>query len=269
MSRIELIPLYSGSSGNSTLIRAGKRNILIDAGRTCKKISEALNEVGTDPSQIDALFITHSHIDHVAGVDVFVRKYPIEIYATSRTLRGIKRYCSKPHPLSPETAVEHNETVDLGEGVTVSCCGTPHDAAGSSCYKVSYKGHSVTVMTDLGYVTDDIMAFACGSDGILIESNYDKLMLVYGPYPLDLQARIAGSRGHLSNDDCARAIYALIGEGTRRFILGHLSEENNTPDKAYETTVNFLKDKGMNVGEDYALEIAARHHPSTPMEISL
>ena len=269
MSRLELIPLYSGSSGNSTLIRAGKKNILIDAGVTCKKITEALNLMGTDPSQIDALFITHSHIDHLKGVDVFSRKFPVDIYASSGTLRALKHYCPKPHPLSPERPVEPGQDVDLGDGVTVRACVTPHDAHGSMCYKVFYKGKSVMVMTDLGYVTDDIRDMARGTDAILIESNYDKRMLVYGPYPPDLKARIAGDNGHLSNDACAAMIDELISCGTRKFILGHLSEENNTPDKALSTSIDYLSECGRQLEVDYNIRVAHRYNPTEGMEVEI
>ncbi len=117
-------------------------------------------------------------------------------------------------------------------------------------------------MTDLGYVTEDIREMAYGVDGILIEANYDTEMLTYGPYPMDLKARIAGRYGHLSNDNCAQMMHELISKGTKKFILGHLSENNNTHEKAYDTVTDYLLSKGLNVGEDYYMVVAERHRPT-------
>ncbi len=267
MASLQLIPLFSGSSGNSTLIKAGKKNILIDAGRNCKQVTCALQAVGTDPDSIDAIFITHAHHDHLDALDVFVRKYPADIYATASTHKYIAKKCSKPHPLSQDIVITPGEEIDLGDGVTVLSCATPHDAAGSVCYKVIYEGRSLMVMTDLGFVTDDIRAMALGVDGILIEANYDKRMLVYGPYPEDLKARIAGDKGHLSNDACAEMIRDMIDQGTYNFILGHLSENNNTHEKAYLTVTEYLRRFKLEQSVNYNIAVANRYEPTKGIEI--
>ena len=131
MSALELVPLFSGSSGNSTLIRAGKKNILIDAGRNCKQVCCALNAVGTSPESIDAIFITHAHHDHLDALDVFVRKYPADIYATASTHKYLAKKFKKPHPGAEDIVIVPGNNIDLGDGVTVLSCDTPHDAAGS------------------------------------------------------------------------------------------------------------------------------------------
>lgn len=262
MSRFELIPLFSGSSGNSTLIRAGKRNFLVDIGKSCKQLLLSLEEVGVDPTEIDSVFLTHSHSDHIAGVDVFARKYPVEIYATNDVHTYLTRHYPKAHPLSPSIMVTPGESLILDEGLAVTVCATPHDSHGSVCYRFTYGEKSCMIMTDLGYVTGDILDMASGVDGILIESNYDSQMLAFGPYPMDLKARIAGKYGHLSNDNCAEMIEELIGCGTQKFVLGHLSENNNTPEKAYDTVTSYLENNGHKLGVDYYLEVANRHRPS-------
>lgn len=262
MSRFELIPLFSGSSGNSTLIRAGSKNYIVDIGKSCKQLLLSLSEVGVDPTQIDAIFLTHSHSDHIAGVDVFVRKYPVEIYATMEVHEYLKRHYPKAHPLSPSVVIRPGESLILDEGIAVSVAATPHDSHGSVCYRFTYKDKSCMIMTDLGHVTDEIREMAMGVDGILIESNYDSQMLIYGPYPMDLKARIAGDYGHLSNDVCAQLIHELIGNGTQYFILGHLSENNNTHEKAYDTVTSYLESKGKKIGVDYDMVVANRHRPT-------
>lgn len=260
---MELIPLFSGSSGNCTLIRANGSNILVDAGHNCKRIVEALKMVGTKPEDIDAVFITHSHVDHVSGLDVFIRKYPSKLYATSGTFRGIQKRFTKPHTLTPDVVIVPGESMEVVPGVEVVACATPHDAYGSCCYRFSSEGKTCMVMTDLGYFTDDIRDTATGVDAILIESNYDRRMLVYGPYPEDLKIRIAGDGGHMSNDDCAQAMKYLIENGTRKFILGHLSENNNTPGKAEQTVREYLKACSILEGEHYEMCTAKRYEPTS------
>ena len=259
---MELVPLFSGSSGNSTLIRTDNANILIDAGRNCKWLTDALSRVGTDPSDIDAIFVTHSHNDHVSALDVFIRKYPTRLYATYDTFRAIQRYFKKPHELTPDIVIKPREETEVVPGLKVTAVSTPHDAAGSVCYKVKSDRKQCMVMTDVGYITDEIMGFARGVDAILVESNYDRRMLVYGDYPEDLKVRIAGDGGHMSNDDCARMVKYLIDNGTRKIILGHLSENNNTPDKAQKTVCDYLTSFELKPGSDYELRVANRYEPT-------
>ncbi|MBR1796841.1 MAG: MBL fold metallo-hydrolase [Clostridiales bacterium] len=264
---MELVPLYSGSSGNATLIRAGGTNILIDAGRNCKCLTQALFDVGTDPCDIDAVFITHSHVDHVSALDVFIRKYPSKLYATEGTFRGMSRRFTKPHELTPDIIIVPGEEFQIAPGVSVTAVSTPHDASGSVCYRIRQGGRTCMVMTDVGYVTEDIKRLATGVDAILIESNYDRRMLVYGGYPEDLKIRIAGDGGHLSNDDCAEMMKYLIDNGTRKFILGHLSENNNTPDKAEQTVCEYLSAHKLTRGVDYTVFIANRYSPTVALEV--
>lgn len=261
-SRIEMIPLYSGSSGNSILVKVNGLNLLFDAGQSCKRIDEALFSVGADPDSLNGIFVTHSHIDHIRGIDVFVRKHSTPIYATQDTHRYIASSCKKEHNPELDVIVEEKDAIDMGKGVIVTTCPTPHDALGSVCYKVNANGKACMIMTDLGHVTDDIRMMAEGIDGILIESNYDLDMLVNGPYDYMLKKRVGGPNGHLSNTDCAEMIRHLIDTGTHRFVLGHLSENNNTPDIAFSTVTSYLKDSNYSINEDYILFVAKRYEPT-------
>lgn len=263
-SNFELLPLFSGSSGNSILVRVGGLNLLFDCGHSCKRITEALTKVSTDPNSINALFLTHSHSDHISGADVFVRKYQTPVYASSSTLHEFNRWCKKPHALELDNVLMSKEVVfDGGYGdVVVRWCETPHDAAGSVCYRVDHEGKSCMVMTDLGHVTPDIMDLATGVDGILIEANYDNEMLIYGPYDYQLKKRVGGLYGHLSNEECANTMIDLIASGTRKFILGHLSENNNVPELALGTVVSILLENNYKLGEDYELRVAKRYEPT-------
>ncbi len=259
---MELIPLFSGSSGNATLVRTSGANILIDAGKNCKAIVNALNEAGTDPCDIDAVLITHSHTDHVSGLDVFIRKYPSALYATEGTFRGMARRFTKPHDSTPDIRITPGVRTKVSDGVFIEAFATPHDAAGSVCYKITEADQACVVATDLGVVTDELKSFLKGADAVLLESNYDRHMLVYGPYPEKLKIRIAGDGGHISNDDCAEVVKYLIDNGTRRFILAHLSEQNNTPAKAESTVCDYLASFKLKRDSDYEMMVARRHEPT-------
>lgn len=265
MCSIEMIPLFSGSSGNSILVRADGVNLLFDCGQSCKRIDEALASVNTSPDMISALFVTHGHSDHIRGTDVFIRKHEVPIYASEPTMYSILSSCKKPHDNSLNLVLNAGECATFtGKTgiVKVSTAATPHDAKGSFCCRVDACGKSCMIMTDLGHVTDDIRSMATGIDAILIESNYDVQMLANGPYDYNLKLRVGGPNGHLSNDACAQMIEQLIAGGTRLFTLGHLSENNNTPEVAFRTVTDYLNRCNLKAGTDYFLNIASRYAPS-------
>jgi len=262
---IRLVPLFSGSSGNSTLLECEGTRILIDIGRTCKQISEALYAVGSEPTALDAIFITHDHSDHISGVDVFIRKYGIPVYATEGTWRGMHAVERKPHDITLDHVMEEGSEVTIGD-VCVRSFATPHDAYGSCGYKfTSASGMSVAIATDLGTVTEEIYNTLLGSTAVLLEANYDYHMLWEGPYPYPLKKRVNSNHGHLCNDDCARTIYSLYQNGTRHFILGHLSQENNHPMVAERTIQMVMSEAHLTRDEDYTLTIAKRHTPTEPL----
>ena len=269
-SPFQLIPLFSGSSGNSILVRVKGLNLLFDCGQSCKRVVTALDAVGTSPDSINAMFLSHGHSDHISGADVFIRKYPTDIYATKGTMKYFLSTCKKEHDSELDNILEGQEIVfDTDEGaVTVTACPTPHDCDGSVCFKVIADDKSIMIMTDLGHVTDDIKSMALGCDAILIESNYDNDMLITGPYDYVLKRRVGGPYGHLSNDDCARMIKELIDSGTKKFILGHLSQNNNLPEVALRTVIEYLDSFGLKRECDYYLEVANRYEPTDPVVVN-
>ena len=267
-STFEMIPLCSGSSGNSILVKAMGMNLLFDLGMSCKRIDMALNKVGTDPDDIDAVFLTHSHSDHMSGADVFIRKHNADVYASKGTMKAFLAGCRKEHDPAMDHIIEDNVIISTDQGeIRIDCRKTPHDVDGSVCFKVTCEDKSMMIMTDLGHVTDEIREMALGVDVILIESNYDYEMLINGPYDYVLKRRVQGPYGHLSNDDCAKMIKDLIESGTKTFMLGHLSENNNIPDLAYKTVVDYLAEHGLEKERDYNLDIANRYEPSNPMVV--
>lgn len=225
---IEAYTLFSGSSGNSLLIKSGSSAVLMDAGRSRKAVLAGLSEAGVSPSDLAAVFVTHEHTDHISALAQLVKHEHLPIHAASRTAG----YLSE---LLPDSAVEIHPplyTVQVGS-LTVTSFPLPHD---SLCH-VGYRfedgdGDAFCAATDMGHVTDEVKAALCGCRGALLESNHDVEMLRFGPYPAILKSRILSPRGHLSNEDCASlALYAAM-QGVTHIGLGHLSAENNTPELA-------------------------------------
>lgn len=248
--------LFSSSSGNCTYIGTARDGILIDAGASAKKICEALTSRDVTPETLRAIFVTHEHTDHTSGIRVLASKYNIPVYATAGTLdcldeSGILNG-KFPCDVIEETGIEVN-------GMFIKPFRTPHDARESCGYTVLMPDErKISVATDIGHITDEIMSSVSKSDLILIESNHDVGMLRAGDYPYDLKRRILSDIGHLCNEKCAEAVRALLDKGTTRFCLGHLSEHNNMPALAYRTTLASLCEAGAKEGTDYTLEVCMK-----------
>lgn len=253
----KVIPLFSGSSGNATYIRYGDDEILVDAGVSCRSLQAALASVGSDLSRIRALFITHEHNDHVKGLEVVSRKYQIPVYINEASFRGIEKSALRT-ALAPCVRFKNaGDTVDEGE-IRADVFKTPHDAYGSVGYRFTFSdGTSVGYATDIGYVTKGIAAALFGCQTVVLESNHDVAMLRSGPYPYYLKQRILSDKGHLSNDACAAFLPYLYEKGTRKLILAHLSEENNTPRLAYESGVNAAQAAGIG-SDDFKITVAMK-----------
>ena len=262
---IRLIPLYSSSEGNSTLVTVNGHHILIDCGKNNKQCCIALQKAGVYADDIEAMFLTHYHSDHISGVRVFMKQHQTPVYGTYQTLARID---TELHNLLH--TIDEKSVTDFPEfGMRVISYPTYHDAAGSVVYRIenTVSGKSVCVMTDIGYITEGLLGFCGGCDGGLFESNYDVKMLEYGPYDFVLKRRIKGNGGHISNDECAMLVEYLLTGGTEKFILGHISPINNTPEIAQHTVITYLKGKGYQAGVDYEIQTASRTEPVKGIEV--
>jgi phosphoribosyl 1,2-cyclic phosphodiesterase len=246
--------LGSGSKGNALVIQGGGKTLLIDCGYGPREIKRRLAFLDVDITAIDALFITHGHGDHTKGAKQLAGSLGIETYATLET----KRFCAGFGGLKNHVPISSPNELRLG-GLTVRPQATPHDAPGSVCFVIEDGDHAFGICTDLGGPALPVARALSGCDSLVLESNHDKEMLRTGPYTTSLKRRIAGPRGHLSNDQGATLLEMIVrGSPGRltRVLLAHLSEVNNTPALALAAARPVID------GKDVELTIAPQHHPT-------
>lgn len=233
--------LFSSSSGNSTYISSGKTGILIDAGVSAKRLKLALLNRDIDPSSLAGIFITHEHSDHISGVRVLASAYNIPVFATEGTLCGLEEN-GVINGKFPVEAID-KKGIEVGD-LFIKPFSTPHDSRESCGYTIELP-HSqrAAIATDIGKITDEIKGNILGCELVMLESNHDIGMLENGPYPYILKRRILSDRGHLSNIACSEMAVELIKSGTTRLYLGHLSDENNFPDLAFQTSLSAITEK--------------------------
>lgn len=248
-----LYPICSSSKGNCTFIGTKGHGILIDAGCSFRAIKNALSLIDTDLSEIEAIFITHEHTDHTAGLAMLLKNTKIPVFASKGT-----EYSLKEREKIPENSVIYNSKDGYkSASFEVSCFGLSHDAADCIGYKVKFRDNLFGICTDTGVVTEEAKSALKGCGTVLLESNHDVEMLRRNPnYTADLKRRILGERGHLSNEACAEFAKTLVTQGTRHLILGHLSQENNSPTTALNCTKTMLLQSGLFTERDYTLNVA-------------
>lgn len=260
---MRFVSIASGSSGNCIYLGTDHTHILIDAGISCKRINNGLEDLGIKSSELDGIFITHEHSDHIQGLRVFSKKFGVPIYGTKETLEEIAKADKKGeidpglyHPVALDVPVPVKE-------MQVLPFSSSHDAANPVVYRVDGGGKSAAVVTDLGCYSDYTLQHLQNLDGVLLESNHDVRMLEIGPYPYYLKRRILGERGHLSNDTCGELLNNILHDGIKHIFLGHLSKENNYEALAYETVrTSVTMAPSPYKGDDFSISVAGRDHPS-------
>lgn len=249
----KLVTLFSSSKGNSYYIGSSGQAVLIDAGRSCKQIEEAMSSNNLDMRNVKAIFITHEHTDHCSGLRVLASRYGINVYASEGTLEGLVQNNMLCDRFSSDVI---NGKITVGD-MLIERVDTPHDARESCAYRVTTAdGKKAMVATDMGIMLPSVRCAVSECDLAVVESNHDVNMLMSGPYPYTLKRRVLSDRGHLSNIACAEELPAFVRAGVKHLVLGHLSQENNTPDVAFATALCSLKEAGMKQDEDFTLSIA-------------
>lgn len=253
--------LFSGSSGNCTYIETSTAKILVDAGVSCQKIVKGLSSIGVEIDEITAILITHEHIDHTKALKAITKKYNTPVYATPKTWTQMETLNVNDDCKFYFTA---NENFQIGD-IIVHPFSIPHDAVDPCGFSIFADDKKITVATDIGHVEQNLIEEMSGSDVVLVESNYDNDTLLCGAYPYFLKKRISGDMGHLSNEATSKLIKTLYENGVTKFILGHLSKENNFPELAYQTVLNELNTSTIKV--PFELSVAGRDTIDNVLEL--
>jgi len=262
--------IASGSSGNCIYIGSDTTHILIDAGISGKRTEEGLQKLGLSMGDISAILISHEHVDHIQGLGVLTRRYHTPVYCTMGTRNAI--LCeNKVGAIQEELfqVVTSDERITIGD-LQIVPIRISHDAAQPVAYKISYGTQKCAVVTDLGYFDDYIVESLRGVNVLLLEANHDIHMLQVGKYPYYLKQRILGNRGHLSNESCGQLLCRLVHKDLKAVVLGHLSQENNLPELAYEAvrTEILMNESVCEKGKAIPLYVARRSEVSEMICIS-
>lgn len=231
---MQLSVLASGSKGNSCYIKTNNHNILIDIGLTSLQIEKRLKKINVEPKNIDIILLTHTHVDHIAGLKVFIKKNKPMVYLSKKMYKELNLEMEKYEFLESEIQLDTLliETVEVSHDV--ECNG----------YILTENDKSIVYITDTGYIHEKNYQKLSNKEIYVLESNHDVEMLMTGKYPYHLKQRILSSRGHLSNEETAYYLSKIIGKKTKKIYLAHLSDENNTKEKAYnkvKETINNIE----------------------------
>ena len=243
--------LASGSTGNSTYIETAHHRILIDAGLSGKKIEERLHAIGRSMDEVEAIFVTHEHSDHIQGVGVLARRYGVNIYANQVTWEAMAAKIGKVKS-DQRFEIQPDQVIDFGD-LQVESFAVSHDAAQPQFYQLHHDDKSLCLLTDTGYVSERVAGTVQNADAYLMECNHDTEMLRNGPYTWSLKQRILGDEGHLSNEEGAAALISVIGDRTKEVILGHRSQHNNLRALAHLTVAEELEHHDLAVDHDFKL----------------
>ena len=231
--------LGSGSKGNATLIEADDVRLIVDCGFAAKELEKRLAELGVGAESLDAILVTHEHMDHIRGVGAVARRYRIPVWMTAGTLRAER--CGQ----LPELHLINSHSVNFSIGnLQIHPFPVPHDAREPCQFSFAHGGSRFTMLTDLGQVTPHILDEVQQCDALMLECNHDLEMLASGPYPPTLQARVSSSYGHLSNCQAVALLAQVEYKRLNHLVAAHLSQQNNRPERVQETLLQDLPGLG-------------------------
>lgn len=248
--------IASGSSGNCAVWSCDGTTVLIDLGVSVRALNTALRQIDLEITDLDAVLLTHEHTDHIKGLTTFVKKYDVPIYATFGTASAI--LLRQPQTQKNFRTFAAGDSFSIG-ALHIQSIPIPHDAAEPTAYRLD-GSECLGYATDIGYLTEQLRNAMSGCETLVLESNHDVEMLKNGVYPMYLKQRIRGQYGHLSNEECAMGAVEWARKGTKRFILSHLSDKNNTPLTALRCTQRMVERNGCEV---YVAPRSAMEQPLT------
>lgn len=243
MNGLRFTVLASGSSGNATVVASDHATVLVDVGLSGKKIEELMAEREVSPKNLDAIFVTHEHSDHIKGLGAFARKYELPIYANEKTWKAMHQHVGEL--VDTQRKVMPADSVMELADLRIESYAISHDAAEPVGYCFLSDGAKLSLATDLGYMSDKVMQQLQQSDVLVLESNHDVDMLRMGRYPWNIKRRILGDCGHLSNEAAGEALCGLLNGVTKRVYLAHLSKEHNLMELAKLTVNRALENNGL------------------------
>jgi len=232
--------IASGSKANCTIVLCEDTNLIIDMGISYLTLKKSLEENSLSFQDFSGILITHCHTDHIKGLASLIKKTNLNVYIPEAMYDSLKEYVPYPKCIFVDDEFTIND-------VKIELLHTSHDAPSSVGYVIEHNNKSLVYVTDTGYINRKVLAKMVGKDAYIIESNHDEIMLMDGPYPRYLKERIISDKGHLSNNTTASYLKKIVGKNTKNIILAHLSETNNTPDKAIEAIKQVDLDKNINI----------------------
>lgn len=232
---VRVVSLCSGSDGNSTYIEINNIKMLIDAGKSYRYICDSLKKIDVDISDIDYVFVTHNHSDHVKALGSLLK------YSNAKFCTSSKMFESLKDINSYDNLDIFESVYSLGD-IKIKAIKSSHDAPESRNYIIEAFDYKISLITDSGYIKQTNFKHFYNSDIFLMESNHDIDLLQNGKYPDYLKRRILSDEGHLSNNQAGFYLSKIIGPNTKDVLLIHLSKDNNAPDVAIDTVSKILKE---------------------------
>lgn len=239
--------LSSGSNGNSSLVRAGDTHVLLDAGLPLRELEERLEAARVAPRRIAHIALTHGHLDHARSAGLLARKTGARVHCCESLMRNASL---RKAPLLARLSVGGRTTIPVeggsssGEELVLESVAIPHDADPTVAFRLEHRGRVAVLVTDMGRVARQPAQRLAGAHVLLLEFNHELELLQHGPYSPQLKRRIAGPHGHLSNDEACAMLRLLIGPQLHTLVLAHLSEVNNTPERALAKAHATLRELG-------------------------
>ncbi|MBE5735096.1 MAG: MBL fold metallo-hydrolase [Clostridiales bacterium] len=258
--------LASSSKGNASIVYTDDTKILIDAGISIAELEMKLEALSISPRDISAILITHEHGDHIKSVGAMNRKYGTPIYCH---IGAYDSLITKLGRVRPNTIYTFTDRLFSVGDMVIEGYKLPHDVPFCCGFNIYHNARKISFATDLGHITEEIIAKFYDSRMVILESNHDEGMLMANPkYSYPLKQRIKGDHGHLSNIVCAKVISRLAVNNVKQMVLAHLSEENNTPELCYNTVTDYLRSVGVEPEENIKIFVAHPYNMSPIFHIS-